>query len=137
MSEPQGTPVPVGLPAAGLLDEQALASLRALDPGGNANLLARVLATYTQSLQRLLEQLRAARESADLQGQRHVAHTLKSSSASVGALKLSALCAEIERALREAPADGSMHSVNASMDTLDEEGEHLLAALRQSLATTS
>jgi HPt (histidine-containing phosphotransfer) domain-containing protein len=137
MSEPRGAATPAGLPAAGLLDEQALASLRALDPGGGANLLARVLATYTQSLQRLLEQLRTARESADVQGQRHVAHTLKSSSASVGALKLSALCAEIERGLRDTPAEASTHGVNASMDTLLEEGEHLLAALRQSLATTS
>jgi HPt (histidine-containing phosphotransfer) domain-containing protein len=137
MSEPPATSVPAGLPAAGVLDEQALASLRELDRGGNANLLARVLATYTHSLQRLLEQLRAARQAADLQGQRHVAHTLKSSSASVGALKLSALCAEIERGLRDAPADGSMRSLDAAMDRLVEEGEHVLAALRQFPPTMS
>jgi HPt (histidine-containing phosphotransfer) domain-containing protein len=114
-------------PAWGVLDAAAVARLQELDPGGNAGLLTRVLATYTQSLQRLLAQLRAARQDADLQGQHHVVHTLKSSSASVGALKLAALCADVERRLR----DGALDGLGAQLDDLAAEGEHVLGALRQ------
>jgi len=126
-SEPSDASPPADRPAAGVLDAQALARLQELDPTGKAGLLARVLATYTQSLQRLLDQLRSARARADVQGQRHVAHTLKSSSASVGALKLSALCADIERRLRESPTDG----LDTQLDALTAEGERLLAVLRR------
>jgi HPt (histidine-containing phosphotransfer) domain-containing protein len=114
-------------PAFGVLDAAAVARLQELDPGGNSGLLTRVLATYTQSLRRLLGQLRAARQAADLSGQRHVVHTLKSSSASVGALTLAALCAEIERRLRDGPPDG----LAARFDHLTAEGERVLAALHQ------
>ena len=37
---------------------------------------------------------------------RQVVHTLKSSSASIGALRLSRLCAEIETAIRQDAMDG-------------------------------
>lgn len=124
-SEPSDAAEPAAQPAPGVLDVQALARLQELDPGGKAGLLARVLATYSQSLQRLLEQWRSARAGADAQGLRHVAHTLKSSSASVGALKLSALCADIERRLREGGAQG----LDAELDALADEGERVLAAL--------
>jgi len=112
---------------SGVLDAEALARLSELDPGGKAGLLARVLATYTQSLQRLLVQLHAARGDSDAQAQRHVAHTLKSSSASVGALALSALCADVERKLRDGPMDG----LDAQLDQLTSEGHRVLAALQQ------
>ncbi len=114
-----------GLPAAGVLDADALARLSELDPGGKAGLLERVLSAYTQSLQRLLGQLQLARLEADVQAQRHVAHTLKSSSASVGALGLAARCAEVERGLRDGPA----HGLDAQLDGLALEGRRVLAAL--------
>lgn len=120
------TPTPLSEPPAGLLDAQALDRLRALDPQGLAGLLPRVLAAYTTSLRRLLEQLQMARASADVQGQRHVAHTLKSSSASVGALKLSALCADIERRMRDEPT----LSLHSHFDALVIEAEYLLQQLR-------
>lgn len=116
------------LPMPGVLDAQALARLHELDPGGKAGLVARVLATYTRSLSSLLEQLVAARTTGDAQAQRHVAHTLKSSSASVGALKLSELCADTERMLREGASDG----LGGRLDDLRAEAERVLAALRGS-----
>lgn len=115
-----------GLPVPGVLDPEALARLHELDPGGRAGLVPRVLATYRQSLQRLLAQLRVAREQSDSQTQRHVVHTLKSSSASVGALKLARLCADTENKLREGLSDG----LAPQLDELAGEGERVLATLR-------
>jgi HPt (histidine-containing phosphotransfer) domain-containing protein len=114
------------LPGPGVLDPDALARLHDLDPGGKAGLVPRVLATYRQSLQRLLEQLRVACEQSDTQTQRHVVHTLKSSSASVGALTLARLCADTENKLREGLGEG----LAGQLDELAGEGERVLAALR-------
>jgi HPt (histidine-containing phosphotransfer) domain-containing protein len=64
------------------------------------------LATYQGSLKRLLAQLGDARvPGLTLQAMRLAAHTLKSSSASMGALELARLCADDrEAALREGRA---------------------------------
>ena len=83
-----------------VLDAACMAELRALDPDGKAQLVKRVLATYQASLAKLVDQLRQARDTGAWDQVSRVAHTLKSSSASIGALALSALCADIERHLR-------------------------------------
>lgn len=108
-----------------VLDREALDRLRELDPGGKGGLVERVLATYAQSLAKLLDQLGAARAAADHAGLRHVSHTLKSSSASVGALQLSAFCADIERRVREGQTDG----LEDRLDAMADEGRRILAAL--------
>src|SRR5690349_5102788 len=96
-----------GLDIGTVLDAACLPELRALVPDGRAQLVKRVLATYQTSLVRLVEQLRQARvESAPEQVSR-VAHTLKSSSASIGALALAGLCADIERLLRAGDREGA------------------------------
>ena len=84
-----------------VLDAASMAELRALDPDGKAQLVKRVLATYQASLAKLVEQLRVARADGAWDQVSRVAHTLKSSSASIGALALSGLCADIERLLRD------------------------------------
>ena len=91
---------------AALLDERALQALAELDPGGQSGLVPRVLRTFLTSMARLLEELRTHQAARDLPGLRHVSHTLKSSSASIGALSLSRLCAEVERRVRENDLDG-------------------------------
>ena len=109
-----------------LLEAAALARLHEFDPQGQSGLVQRVLATYTQSLRRLLAQLRTARAGADREAMRHAAHTLKSSSASVGALDLSALCAQAEASLR----DGGGGADEATLlDRLQAEGERILGGL--------
>lgn len=112
-----------------VLDRDALDRLRELDPSGQGGLVERVLATYAQSLAKLLDQLAVARAAADAQGLRHVSHTLKSSSASVGALQLSTLCADIERRVREGQSEG----LEPQLDAMTDEGRRVLAALRPSL----
>jgi HPt (histidine-containing phosphotransfer) domain-containing protein len=62
---------------------------------------------------------------------RHVAHTLKSSAASVGALELSRLCAEIERRIRQDDTDG----LDPLLDGMVAESERVLAALKPAIAS--
>lgn len=85
---------------APVLDPVALARLAELDPSGQSRLVERVLNAFQNSAARLLPQLDAAGASGDRAGVRLVAHTLKSSSASVGAMQLSHLCAHIENQIR-------------------------------------
>ena len=117
-----------------LLDGPALERLRALDPSGAAGLLRRVLVTYVGSLDKLLAQMASARATGDAAGVRHVVHTLKSSSASIGALALSLQCAELERALREG-GEGALAggALGDRLDALAAEGARLGAALRTAL----
>jgi len=107
------------------LDATALARLRELDPDGRHGVVVRVLEAFETSLGRLLGQLRDEPDAGDAAVVAGIAHTLKSSSASVGALALSARCAEIERRLREG-ADGDLQ---ADVQRLLAEGEAALRAV--------
>lgn len=112
------------------LDAAALANLAQLDPTGANRLMQRVLTTYRSSLARLLAQLAVARSQADAATMRLVTHTLKSSSASVGALALASLCNDAERALREGRTDG----LPALLDLLVAESARVDAAVLQLLS---
>lgn len=122
-----------GSAAGAVLDPQALATLRELDPTGNSRLMQRVMTTYRASLARLLGQLTLARDRNDTASLRLVTHTLKSSSASVGALKLSTLCAAAEQAVREGRLDG----LPPLLDQLEAEAVRVDAAVLQLLTDLS
>jgi HPt (histidine-containing phosphotransfer) domain-containing protein len=97
----KNSPLPLArLPSLTQLDAEALGRLTALDPSGENRLLERVLNAFQGSAVRLVPQLEAGRAGADWNAVRLVAHTLKSSSASIGALALAALCARVETAIR-------------------------------------
>jgi HPt (histidine-containing phosphotransfer) domain-containing protein len=109
-----------------VLDEEALQRLRDLDPSGQNHLLERVLRAFEGSVLRLLPQLREARRGGDMAAVRHVAHTIKSSSASIGALRLSRLCAEIEAAVRQEAFAG----LPELLDAVDQEMGVVLQAVQ-------
>jgi HPt (histidine-containing phosphotransfer) domain-containing protein len=111
------------------LDEAALARLRDLDPEGRHGVVVRVLGAYESSLERQIAQLRvqeqAAVSPARTQAVAALAHTMKSSSASVGALLLARTCESLERRLRDGAA-AQTHDV-AELIAL---GESALVAAR-------
>jgi PAS domain S-box-containing protein len=114
-----------------VLDAQAIARLRELDPGGGNKLLDRVIAAFVKSLDRLLPELDRARAAGlDLAAVRHVSHTLKSSSASLGALKLSQRCAEIEGMARNGQTEG----LDILLDGMHDEVARVRGALNELLA---
>lgn len=112
------------------LDAKALAELAALDPDGTGRLLPRVLATYEASLLRLVEQAQAALRASDPAALRLAVHTLKSSSASVGALALSELCASAEQAVRL----GRQDDLPLLVERLVAESERVRQAVRDLLS---
>jgi HPt (histidine-containing phosphotransfer) domain-containing protein len=118
---------------AAVLDMAALARLRELDPQGVNHLLERVFAAFETSLARLMPQMHEALRCGDRTALRQVAHTLKSSSASVGALRLSQLCAEVEAMVRQERGDGLDQGIAA----IAAEVEIVLDALKQTLNAAS
>jgi HPt (histidine-containing phosphotransfer) domain-containing protein len=115
----------LSMPGAGaheapVLDPAALARLTELDPSGANRLLERVLKAFQTSVARLRPQAEAARHNGDRTALRLVAHTLKSSSASIGALRLSQLCAQIETIIRQDTQE-NLESYHAALGSaLDE-----------------
>jgi HPt (histidine-containing phosphotransfer) domain-containing protein len=112
------------------LDAAALAKLTKLDPTGQTGLLKRVLSAYASSLGRLRQQLDGMAEEPNMRELGMGVHTLKSSSASVGALHLSGLCANIEQAARTGLVDGiadQVEQLRVEMDRVDQAIQHMLA----------
>jgi len=118
--------------SATLLDADALDRLRELDPTGKSRLMERVLRAFHSSASRLAQQFREARAGGDMEGIRHVVHTLKSSSASIGALTLARLCAEIEGSIR---AD-TFAGMPERLDAMDRELVAVLQAVTPMLSPT-
>ena len=98
------------------LDDEALSRVRELDRDGRGDqLLRRLLCVFEKSIDRMLIQLEQARAAADAKGVYLVAHTLKSSSAAVGALALSRQCALVEQLTRESRLDEAADDVQKMM----------------------
>jgi HPt (histidine-containing phosphotransfer) domain-containing protein len=114
------------MPLAAVLDPVALQRLHELDPQGTNRVVERVLHAFDASLARLLPQSQQALQQGDHEAVRHVVHTLKSSSASVGALALSQCCSEIENRLRLQQFDG----LGALVAGMAAEGGRVRVALR-------
>ncbi len=113
------------------LDPQALQRLRELDPTGAGKLMERVAKAFDALVARLIPQLQAAQEVGDAAGIRLAAHTLKSSAASIGAVKLSRMCAEMELMARQGQSDGMDEKVTA----LSTELAAVRAALKDALVS--
>jgi hypothetical protein len=116
-----------------VLDAAALAGLRDLDPTGQNRLLERVFVAFRTSTTRLMPQLLEAQRNADLQGVRHVAHTLKSSAASVGGMKLAGICADLEARIRQ----GEPGDLEPQVIALVREADSLLLALQELTGDTA
>lgn len=114
-----------------LFDAEALRRLRELDPRGDNRLIERVAKAFETSVGRLLPQLDEAFKMNDSAAIMHVAHTLKSSSASIGALKLSQMCAEIETMIRRQTGE----DLSTRIREVPIEADRVLLGLRQMLET--
>ena len=119
-------------PTCPRLDPVAVARLQELDPDGHHGVVRRVLEAFESSLTRMRGQLDGLLQHGDRRGVSMLAHTLKSSAASVGALALSQVCAETERRLREGGGEDLPYLVEA----LTAEADTALVAVRAMLQST-
>ena len=83
-----------------VLDRSALEVIRSLQSDAAPDLLARVVRAYLESAPGLISRLREGMASLDHETIRIAAHTLKSSSANLGAKMLADLCKKLELAAR-------------------------------------
>jgi HPt (histidine-containing phosphotransfer) domain-containing protein len=116
---------------APVLDPVALRRLTDLDPTGANHLLERVLQAFQTSVARLRPQADAARLNGDRAALRLVAHTLKSSSASIGAMRLSQLCGQIEAVIRQDSGEDLVPYHDALNAALDEALSAIASLLKE------
>jgi HPt (histidine-containing phosphotransfer) domain-containing protein len=79
------------------VDRKALDEIDSLDSSGDGTLLAKILTTYLEESSRLGRAMEQAIHEQDAAALKEAAHSLKSSSAQVGAHKVSKLCRELEK----------------------------------------
>jgi HPt (histidine-containing phosphotransfer) domain-containing protein len=89
------------------LDASVLESLSSLQRPGAPSLLERVFSVYLKESPPLVEGARASLRAGDAQALTRAIHTLKSSSANVGAVRLSKMCADLEAGLRSGRSEGA------------------------------
>lgn len=91
-----------------LLDQKALDNIRAVHREGAPKLLERVIKIYFESSPKILQTLRDAVAGEDAaETIERAAHSLRSSSANLGATKLAALCEGLEEMARENRTEGA------------------------------
>jgi HPt (histidine-containing phosphotransfer) domain-containing protein len=89
---------PAGSAAAtrGTIDYEALAVVRGLQDEDSPDLLSCILSEYFEEAPRLLADMRCACAAGGVQALRHAAQALRSTSANLGAIRLMALCEDLE-----------------------------------------
>ncbi len=91
--------------ASPLIDDAVIASLFELGGAEDPGLFRELVALYLADTPRLLQALEESSQVADGGGLERAAHTLKSSSANMGAARLSALCKTLEARARSRQFD--------------------------------
>jgi len=113
--------------ASGVLDAAVIDRIVDMERRGAPRLLARLIDTYLDSAARLVDAAEQALANGDAPALRHAVHTLKSSSANLGASRFSAHCAELETLA----GNGELGPAQAQWGTARAEYEHVVRALRQ------
>ncbi|NRR31336.1 Hpt domain-containing protein [Oxalobacteraceae bacterium] len=117
----------------GVINRRALDNIRALSSANGAALLERVLHAYIDDTPSHLQALRQAVAAANTASLRRVAHSLKSSSANVGADLLAQLSRDMEALGRDEHTDGAA----ALLSVMEREFKAVHAALNTILEKES
>ncbi len=119
-----------------VLDRQVLSQLRELESADDPDLLSRVLKLYLDESPKLLTKLKQAVLQKNARDIELASHTLKSSSANIGATLLAGLCGEISLAARASDT----HRCNQVFAEIEAAFRHVQAALAteiQQIAATA
>ena len=107
------------------LDQRALQNIREVDPQGGNGLLERLIEIFADKSPQLVDEIRSGVEADDPDRVRLSAHTLKSSSANLGANALASICKTLEENARGKQLEGAAE--------LLEEIERVLPAVFEAL----
>ncbi len=118
---------------ADVLDRQVLNQLGALRVNGKSDLLARTINLYLVESPKLMHRLRQAAAANDAPEIVRSAHSLKSSSANVGATVLSRYCGDIELSARRANTEEA-RSILARLEAEHDRVQNALSAQFEQLA---
>ena len=99
IEDPESPQSPVA-PAARVIDPAMIELIRDMERRGSNRLLERLVATYITTARKLVEKATHALKAGDAGALQLAVHTLKSSSANLGAIELSRRFAELERLAR-------------------------------------
>jgi two-component system, sensor histidine kinase and response regulator len=118
-----------------VLDREALQRIRELGGGKRPQLLCEVVELFRREVPRHLASLQQAWKQRDLQAVSTAAHSLKSTCAHVGAMRLAAACARVEREARagqDARAAPLVERLPQQWNEVSVELEHALQAVLES-----
>ena len=117
-------------PAADAVDLSALHKIRALQREGAPSLVHNVVKLYVSNSAKLVETMKQALSAADAPQLQRAAHTLKSSSAILGASRLAEYCKRLETSARNAALDGA----DELLSQIDREHRTVCSILDQQVA---
>ena len=83
-----------------IIDTDAIASLRELNPGDNGEFLREIVGIYIEDTPKRIVEMRASLAAGDVASFTRAAHTIKGSSSNVGAVGLRAVAERLERISR-------------------------------------
>lgn len=108
----QGPGADIASPQAPAINMKTLNALRELDPEGGMNLAHQIVRTFLDSAQTWVERVEQGVADGDGDALRQAAHALKSSSANVGAERLSGLYRQMEKLGRERRLDEAREALD-------------------------
>lgn len=118
------------LPADPVIDWGQIDSLRSIDPQGKTGIVGRAIGLYIDNAPKLIDEIRGYRSATDLAEVRRAAHSLKSSSASLGAT----IVAGLSKTIEHAAAQGDFEIIGATVSSLESEYWRAASELRKAVA---
>lgn len=118
------------LPADDVIDWGQIDSLRSIDPQGKTGIVGRAIGLYIDNAPKLIDEIRGYRSAKDLAEVRRAAHSLKSSSASLGAM----IVAGLSKTIEHAAAQGDFEIIGATVSSLESEYWRAANELRKAVA---
>jgi HPt (histidine-containing phosphotransfer) domain-containing protein len=99
------TPLPAGVDGAVTLDLRAVESFQEASPDGSRDFVLALIAQFLEEAATHVDAIVDAARAGDAGRLARTAHSLKGSSLVMGAHRLAALCADLERRLTDHPED--------------------------------
>lgn len=112
-----------------VIDWQQIDSLRSIDPQGRTGGIGRAIGLFIDNAPKLIDEIRGFRSGKDLTDVRRAAHSLKSSSASLGAT----IVAGLSKTIEQAAAQGDFEIIDATVRSLESEYWRAASELRTAI----